>query len=712
MKRIFGICFFACLSFNVLQAQDTLAGNYDKLTIATGKHVIKDVVTVTGKLVVEPGAMIEFIEPGVLVCESGIEMVGRNLDIVFSGKSKKEGVGLIIKNVDASPVNITNVVFTGLQLPIFFDFGWKRASVNISDNQFIGNTGKISVIQVLNPPFNFNQSEDFVNFRISHNLFTGNNAALYFEDLKSDHVKYEISNNAFVNNAVYGFKNYNISTNLIYGRVDQLFSKHSAKLTGNSFVSNYLIDNLSDTIVHVANFGVYGTDKTFDLSNNYWGANSKVGIFKGIYDQTLNYNSPKINIEPFLTAPDAKAPAHVFSILNGESDLEIPDSIIVKESFKSFKLLSNNKLDFNNLRLGYIYFKDDSTLKRTDTTLTFSIQAVNDLSNKITITKTANAAKKIGYYNLSGIVDVNGKATPEIKVGYVNYLNDLRRRKLLADLIKEKKSEDSLKTPPREMDSLKNIFQKIEAPLKSKIEVGLLSGGAIFTGTISNKNLLSNDINLYNALQVNYTIFSNLSASLTVASFKLSNSDYLSNNNEQIARGMKFSTSMLSISPSVQYDFVDNRLYSKARRIRPSIGFGLDVATFNPTGVYKGKEYNLQPLGTGGQFIDSAGKPYSLMALGYFFHFKVKYQLSRFNSVGIHFAFHKSMSDYLDDVGPDPYPNALSLLEKTKTDAAAAVYFSNPTSRTVTKGQLRNSPTKPSDGWVNFGIFFSRRLFK
>lgn len=712
MKRIFGICFLACLSFSASFAQDTLAGNYDKLTIASGKHIIKDVVTVTGKLVVESGANIEFIEPGVLVCESGVEMTGRNMDIILSGKNKYEGIGLIIKNVDANPINISNVVFTGLQLPIFFDFGWKRASVNISDNQFVGNTGKISVIQVLNPPFNFNQTEEFINFRIVHNLFTGNNAALYFEDLKSDHVKYEISNNAFVNNAVYGFKNYNISTNFIYGRVDQLFSKYSAKLTGNSFVSNYLVDNLSDTIVHVANFGVYGTDKTFELSNNYWGANSKDAVYKGIYDQTLNYNSPKINLEPFLTAPDNKAPAHVFAVMNGETDLEIQDSMTVKESFKSFKLLSNNKLDFNNLKLGYSYFKDDSTLKRTDTTLTFSIQAVNDLSNKIVVTKSANTAKKTGYYNLSGIVDVNGKATPEIRIGYAHYLKDLRRRKLIADLIKEKKTEDSLKTPPRAMDSLKNIFQKIEAPLKSKIEVGLLSGGAIFTGTISNKNLFSNDMNLYNALQVNYTIYSNLSASLTVASFKLSNSDYLSNNNDQIARGMKFSTSMLSISPSVQYDFVDNRLYSKARRIRPSIGFGLDVATFNPTGVYKGKEYNLQPLGTGGQFIDSAGKPYSLMALGYFFHFKVKYQLSRFNSVGIHFAFHKSMSDYLDDVGPDPYPNALTLLEKTKTDAAAAVYFSNPTSRAVTNGQLRNSPTKPSDGWVNFGIFFSRRLFK
>lgn len=713
MKRIFGLLVILFLANNAIFAQDTLSGNYDKLTIAAGKHIIKNVVTVTGKLVVESGANVEFIEPGVLVCESGVEMAGRNLDIVFSGKNKYEGVGIIIKNVDAAnPVNITNVVFTGLQLPIFFDFGWKRASVNISDNHFINNTGKISIIQVLNPPFGFNQSDNFINFRINHNLFTGNNAAIYFEDLKSDQVKYEISNNAFVNNAVYGFKNYNISTNLIYGRVDQLFSKYSAKLTGNSFVSNYLVDNLTDTIVHVANFGVYGTDKTFDLSNNYWGASTKDGIFKGIYDQTLNYNSPKISVDPFLSAPEAKAPSHVFSILNGETDQEIPDTLIVKESLKSIKVLSNNKLDFNNVKFAYSYFKDDSTLKKTDTTLTFSVQAVNDLANKLTITKAANQAKKTGFYQITGIADANGKATPDLRIGYNYYLKDLRRRKLLADLIKEKKSEDSLKTPPRAMDSLKNIFQKIEAPLKSKLEIGLMTGGAIFTGTVSSKNLFSNDINLYNALQVNYTIYSNLSASLTVASFKLSNSDLLSNDNEQIARGMKFSTSMLSFSPSVQYDFVDNRLYSKARRIRPSIGFGLDVAMFNPTGTYKNKEYNLQPLGTGGQFIDSAGKPYSLMALGYFFHFKVKYQLSRFNSVGIHFAIHKSMSDYLDDVGPDPYPNTTELLNNTKTDAPAAVYFSNPTSRAITKGQLRNSPTKPSDGWVNFGLFFSRRLFK
>jgi len=712
MKRLFFLILTLQVITNVSYAQDTLAGNYSKLNISSGKHIIKEVVTITGKLTVEAGAKIEFIEAGVLVCESAVEIIGKNHNIEFAGKNKLEGVGLIIKNADSSQVDISNAVFKGLQLPLFFDFGWKRLAVNISDNEFVNNIGKVSVLQVLNPPFNFNQSDDYIPFRIIHNLFAGNNAAIYFEDLKSDHVKIEITNNTFANNSVYGFKNYNISTNLIYGRADQLFSRFSAKLEGNSFVSNYLVDNLSDTIVHIANFGVYGTDKTFDLANNYWGFSNKENIFKGLYDQTLNYNAPKINIEPFLTEPDKKSPTHIFSIKNGETDVEINDTLTIKESLKSLKLLSNNKLDINNLVLGYSFFKDDSSMKKTDTTLTYSLQAINDLSNKVTITKQANTAKKIGYYNLSGILDGNGNNVPEVRVGYSNYLKDLRRRKILAEFLKDKKLADSLKTPPRPIDSIKNTFQKIEAPQKSRFEVGIQTGGAIFTGTISNDNLLKNEMNLYNALHINYTVFSNISAGLTIASYKLSNSDYASVNNEEIARGMRFSTSMLSISPSIQYDYVDNRLYSKARKIRPSIGVGLDISTFNPTGLYKGKVYNLQPLGTGGQLTDSAKAPYSLMALGYFVNFKIKYQLNRFNSVGIHFSFHKSMSDYLDDVGPDPYPSAKSLLSNTKIDGIAAAYFSNPTSRYTTIGQLRSSPSKPTDSFIQFGVFYSRRLFK
>ena len=703
---------FACV-YTQTFGQDTLAGNYPLLSIKSGIHVIKSVVTVKGKLDIEAGAKIELIEPGIIVCEGAVNILGElNNKIEIFGKSNVEGVGMVIKGLDSNSNSIIDIRYTtirNLQLPLFFDFGWKRAGVNISNNYFINNTGKVSVIQVLNPPFNFNLDSSYIDFKVKNNVFSGNNAALYFEDLKSDHLNFEISNNAIVGNNVYGFKNYNISTNVLYGRVDQLFSRFNPKIENNSFAFNYLIDNITDTVVHFANFGVYGTDKTIDFKNNYLGSSNKAVIQKSIYDQTLNYNAPKVEFEPFLTTPSENNPSHVYEINNLDNSF-LQDTLIIKDPLKGVVLKSNATLNYAKAKFSYTYFKDDSSLKKVDTTVTYDLQP-NGNSTKLTITKNVNAAKKIGYYSIGDIIDAKGGYVPEVKVGYIAYLNDLRRRKLLAELLKEKKTEDSLKLPPPPADSIKNQFQKIEAPQKSRFEFGIYSGLAIFNGTISQSSLFSNDMNLYNGLNVNYTIFSNLSASMTIASFKLSNSDENSNNNEQQARGMSFVTTMLGVSTSVNYDFVDNRLYTKARKFRPSIGFGLDVNSFSPSGLYNGVEYKLKPLGTGGQLIDSTKKAYSSLALGYFFNFKLKYQINRFNSVGLHMSIHKSLSDYLDDVGPDLYPSADKILNSKVENKDVALYFSNPTSRNVI-GQYRNSPNNAKDGYINFGIFYSRKLFK
>jgi hypothetical protein len=706
------ILIFVCAATHSF-GQDTLAGNYPFLSIKSGNHVIKSVVTVKGKLDIEAGAKIELIEPGIIVCEGALNIKGDlNNKIEIFGKSNIEGVGMVIKGLDSninSNIDIRYTTFKNLQLPLFFDFGWKRAGVNISDNYFINNIGKVSVIQVLNPPFNFNLDSSYIDFKVKNNVFSGNNAALYFEDLKSDHLNFEISNNTIVGNNVYGFKNYNISTNVLYGRVDQLFSRFNPKIENNSFAFNYLIDNITDTVVHSANFGVYGTDKTIDFKNNYLGSSNKALIQKGIYDQTLNYNAPKVEFEPFLSAPSEKNPSHVFEINNLDNSF-LQDTIIIKDPLKGVVLKSNATLNYTKAKFSYTYFKDDSSLKKVDTTVTYDVQP-NGNTTKLTITKNVNPAKKIGYYNIEDIIDNKGGYVPEVKVGYIAYLNDLRRRRLLDELLKDKKTADSLKLPPPPADSIKNQFQKIEAPLKSRLEFGIYSGLAIFNGTISQSSLMSNDKNLFNGFNINYTIFSNLSASMTIASFKLSNSDANSNNNEQQARGMSFSTSMLGVSTSFNYDFVDNRLYTKARKIRPSIGVGLDVNSFSPSGIYNGVEYKLQPLGTGGQLIDSTKKAYSNIALGYFFNFKIKYQINRFNSIGLHMSIHKSLSDYLDDVGPDLYPSTDKIVNSKIENKDAAIYFSNPTSRNFV-GQYRNSPNNAKDGYINFGIFYSRRLFK
>jgi hypothetical protein len=78
--------------------------------------------------------------------------------------------------------------------------------------------------------------------------------------------------------------------------------------------------------------------------------------------------------------------------------------------------------------------------------------------------------------------------------------------------------------------------------------------------------------------------------------------------------------------------------------------------------------------------------------------------------VGVHFSYHKGLSDYLDDVGPDAYPNKAKLLLKDPTGASA--YFSDPRQNPSNEGKLRASPNSPADSYINFGIFYSRRLFK
>jgi Domain of unknown function (DUF6089) len=711
MRRVILLYIFSILLImSNAQAQDTLSGNYTNLKIPTGAHVIKEVIRVTGTLEVAPGAKIEMIDAGLIVCEGSVTIKGVQNNIEFFGKKNLEGMGLVIKNIDSSKVVINNTIFRGLQLPLLFDFGWKRDNVEISDNSFINNVGKISVLQVLNPPFNFNTDSTSIVFKVVNNLFTGNNAGIYFEDLRSDHVDIEITNNTFANNLVFGFKNYNISTNYIYGRADQVYTRFISKIENNSFVKNFLIDNITDTIVHTANFGIYGSEKIFKINNNHWGSVEKEKIAKGFYDQSINYSSPKLEFDPFLSLPKEANPAHVYSMKNGENATEFQDSITIKDQLKSIILVSNKKLNYSKATLNYVYFKKDSTMDRADTLLTFNPQDVNGTTAKLDITKTVASQKHVGYYTIKGILGANNEIVPDVKIGYQAYLLDYRKHKIFVDSLKMKR--DTVPPKPKELDSVKNQFQKIETPQKSRIELSLLAGGTIFTGTISNPSLLNNEMNVLFGVNIGYTLYSNLSAGLSIFSSKLSNSDANSSNNEQIARGMSFITSILGISPSINFDFVDNRLYTKARKFRPSIGVGFDFISFTPTGLFKGKLYNLQPLGTGGQLLDSTKKIYSTMAMGYFLNLKLKYQFNRFNSAGIFFSFHQSLSDYLDDVGPDEYPNVAKLLAKSKTDGDAAAYFSNPTSRPVTSGQYRNSPNGSKDSFVNFGIFYARKLFK
>ena len=133
LKKHFYIFIFLLFALSS-SAQDTLMGNHNSLLITKGKHVIRTVVTVTKSLIIEPGASIELIEPGMIVCEGAVNIKGISKNIEFYGKKNQEGAGLVIKSIDSSSVIISNASFTNLQMPLFFDFGWRRKSVVVENN--------------------------------------------------------------------------------------------------------------------------------------------------------------------------------------------------------------------------------------------------------------------------------------------------------------------------------------------------------------------------------------------------------------------------------------------------------------------------------------------------------------------------------------------------------------------------------------------------
>ena len=702
MKKIYFFLLFITSANLFASAQDTISGNYDDLVIVKGRHIINSMVIVNNSLKVDSGAKVEFIDNGTLICGGLVEMIGSRYDIEFYGKKNAEGVGLIINNSNERSILINNVVFRGLQMPLYFDFGWKRNLVSITHNKFEKNIGKVSLIQVLNTPFGINDSL-YVQFDLSDNIFSDNKAPLYFEDLKSDQIHFDINQNVFVNNMIYGSKTYNIANNMIYGRLDQMYKKYTPTIERNSFVNNNLMDILTDTVVHLANMGMYGTEKMIIFKNNYWGDNNKYKIYEGIYDQEKNYALPKLILEPFLNLPLNTLNAHIYKIYNGKNNIEILDTISRINLVTSYIFRSNKEVDYTNMTIKYINLKNDTSLVETENRIKYNLTVIDKNNVKVDLLDPNTFSKKGGYFLFQNINDLDFSPISDIKVGYKKYLVKYYLQKVIIDSLNNLKGLDE-----KSINKLTSAAQ-----FKKYYEVSIGSGGSIFTGTVSSQSLFSNEVTLNNSIVGSYHFNKSVSASLMFSYFTLGNIDYKSNNLEEIARGFHFTTNMMTLTPYLQFKVSESEINKNKIFYNSFFGIGAEYIKFNPTSSYKGKIYELQPLGTGGQFIDSAKSPYSLNTFGLMLSYRINMNFSKRNAIGLMISYHRTFSDYIDDVGPDKYPDPNLLFEKTKNNnGAAAVYFSNPTSDYITPGRLRSSPSNPTDSYMTFNIFYSRKIFK
>lgn len=136
----------------------------------------------------------------------------------------------------------------------------------------------------------------------------------------------------------------------------------------------------------------------------------------------------------------------------------------------------------------------------------------------------------------------------------------------------------------------------------------------------------------------------------------------------------------------------------------PNIILGLGILRFNPKGEMDGESYELQKLGTEGQYLSGGDypSPYSLWTFNLKYGFGFGYNVSRQVNLELQLLYFQTFSDYLDDVSTE-YPNYNELLKSENGDIATYFSYGGKDGSKIPEGKPRGNSDK-NDGIMTFGL--------
>lgn len=672
-------------------AQTKLDGSVKSLHLLRGDYQLVGKLYVIDSLVVDPGVNIHFEDNTNITISGYASFKGTAAEkINLVGVDSLFAEGIVIKGQSDTKLAFQYVHFEKLITPINLSNDWYRPTVDIQHCEFVKNTtSNTTLLNVLNPFVPADLIIKTAKITISDNVFAHNLSPIYFEDFHSAGLNISITNNTFSENYIRGNGFYSYYANVLYGRLDKSAIEGKAVIENNAFVNNYLYDLDSDTLVQAANLGIYGSSDSLLITNNY------LDEYSGMYDNRLNYDSPRI-INRSADLDLTTNPPFIKSIY-AENNAVIKNEHSLNQGLKSIVLEANRAVNFDQLKVVYRYKKpalDKETI--VDSTLNVIGSNVDKTKFKVVFNQDSLFIKNNGYLSFTQLRGLDNEFVPETKIGYADFLSKAHKRR---DALMKEAKVDTVKKQPLKIK---------ETIIKRRFEVGLMTGYAIYHGTISNSSLLKNDANTSFGLQFKYILNKKYSASISVQSFTLTGSDKNSSDTFKLKRGMSFKSPVISAGLQLFRDFSNNKTYHK-NKIIPSIGIGIEYMKFNPMGQFLGKWYDLQTLGTGGQTLPGAkNAPYALSTLGSVISGELNFFKSKSVVIGANFSYHFTYTNYLDDVGPDAYPSVSAIEKAGGPDVAPLMYFSNPSGLIHGAKQLRSGSYDGFDNYASFHIRIAR----
>lgn len=126
-------------------------------------------------------------------------------------------------------------------------------------------------------------------------------------------------------------------------------------------------------------------------------------------------------------------------------------------------------------------------------------------------------------------------------------------------------------------------------------------------------------------------------------------------------RNLSFTSPLTELALTLRYDFFGNsRQYKYRTGFSPYLYGGVAVFRFNPKAEIDGQTYNLQPLGTEGQFLDDPNgiyaDPYKRVQISLPMGLGIRVKLNEKLDLNLEMGARKTFTDYLDDVSGN-YPD-------------------------------------------------------
>lgn len=132
----------------------------------------------------------------------------------------------------------------------------------------------------------------------------------------------------------------------------------------------------------------------------------------------------------------------------------------------------------------------------------------------------------------------------------------------------------------------------------------------------------------------------------------------------RLRRNLSFTSSLTEASMQLVFDVLSNKRKFKFRpKFSPFFFAGVAVFHFNPRAELNGVTYNLQPLGTEGQFLPGCTDcpdPYSRVQVALPFGTGLRFTLMDRIDLAVELGVRKTFTDYLDDVSGN-YPDMAAM---------------------------------------------------